>query len=98
MNKPFLQKYEKPKKLSQYPVGTSFQAGHLITKNAGWRNDKPVINVEQCSNCLQCYMYCPDGVIYKEESHVAIDYDFCKGCAICTTVCKFGAIHMEKEV
>ncbi len=97
MSKPFLQQYNKLKKLSEYPVGTSFRAGHLVTKNAGWRNEKPVINLQKCTNCLQCYLYCPDGVIFKSENKVSIDYDFCKGCGICPTVCKFGAIHMERE-
>jgi len=98
MNKPYLQDYQKPQKLSGYPQGTVFTAGHLVTKNAGWRNMKPVIAPEKCKNCLQCYMYCPDGVIFKSDNGLQIDYDFCKGCGICSKVCSFGAISMEREV
>lgn len=97
MSKPYLREYKKPKKISDYPVGTCFEAGYLVTKNAGWRNIRPVINCDKCIGCLQCYMYCPDGVIRKEDGKVAVDYDFCKGCGVCAKVCKLGAITMEVE-
>ncbi len=82
---------------------TCFSAGHLIDKNAGWRNMRPVVDRAKCVGCLQCYLYCPDGTVFKAPSsdgkiHVAIDYDFCKGCGMCVRACKFGAIHMEPEV
>ena len=76
-------------------VGSS--PANLVTKNAGWRNKRPVINSQKCVGCLRCYMYCPDGVIYKKDGKVDIDYDFCKGCGICRKVCKIGAIEMEAE-
>lgn len=98
MSKPYLRDYKKPERLADYPLGTCYEAGHLVTKNAGWRNICPKINDEKCVNCLQCYLYCPDGVIYKKENGIAIDYDFCKGCGICAKICRFGAIVMENEV
>ena len=58
----------------------------------------------------RCYLYCPDGTIYKTGATkdelaqerpgftaVAIDYDFCKGCGICAKVCRFDAIAMIPE-
>lgn len=81
----------------EIPDTTSFEAGYLVTKNAGWRNIRPVINKDKCVGCLQCYLYCPDGVIYKKDGKVDIDYDFCKGCGICRKICKVGAIAMEAE-
>ena len=95
--KPELQEYKKPEKLSEYPNATCYKAGHLVTKNAGWRNKKPVINCEKCKGCFRCYMYCPDGAICRESGKVAIDYDFCKGCGICAKTCPFHAIKMEDE-
>lgn len=94
--KPFLRETI-PRSLSEIPDATAYDAGYLVTKNAGWRNIRPIIDVEKCVGCLQCYLYCPDGVIYKDDSKVAVDYDFCKGCGICKKICKVNAIRMEAE-
>jgi pyruvate ferredoxin oxidoreductase delta subunit len=95
--KPSLKTFNKPSHISELPNGTYFEAGHLVSKNAGWRIKRPVIEVDKCKGCLQCYLYCPDGVIGKADGKVAIDYDFCKGCGICVKACKFNAIEMEEE-
>ena len=73
---PYLRKHV-PEQLSEIPDSTSYEAGYLVTKNAGWRNVRPVIIADKCAGCLQCYLYCPDGVIFRSGSKVAIDYDFC---------------------
>ncbi|WP_114601401.1 4Fe-4S binding protein [Gordonibacter sp. 28C] len=44
---------------------TCFEAGYLTMTNAGWRNVRPVVDLAACTGCLQCYMYCPDGTVYK---------------------------------
>ena len=44
---------------------TCFEAGYLAAKNAGWRNVRPVIDATACTGCLLCYLYCPDGTVYK---------------------------------
>jgi pyruvate ferredoxin oxidoreductase delta subunit len=94
--KPYLRE-QVPKNLSDIPETTAYEAGYLVTKNAGWRNSRPVINEDKCVGCLMCYLYCPDGVIYRTDDKVSIDYDFCKGCGICKKICKLGAIEMEAE-
>jgi len=94
--KPYLREHF-PKKLSDIPDTPSYDAGYLVTKNAGWRNARPVIDADKCVGCLQCYLHCPDGVIYRTAGKVAIDYDFCKGCGICKKMCRLGAIGMEAE-
>jgi pyruvate ferredoxin oxidoreductase delta subunit len=98
MNRPTITKYNRPEHIRDYPTGTNYPAGHLVDKNAGWRTFRPVIDKETCVNCLVCYLICPDGVIFKSEDKVDIDYDFCKGCGVCANECKVGAIKMEKEV
>lgn len=86
---------------------TCFQGGFLVSKNAGWRSMRPVIDHTACTMCLTCYMMCPDGTIYKEyvegdganarPDAIAIDYDFCKGCGICAKVCPAQCIAMVEE-
>ena len=83
---------------------TCFEAGHLVSKNAGWRSMRPVLDEAACTRCLLCYMQCPDGTIYKvadEDARggirLAVDYDFCKGCGVCAKACRCGAISMVPE-
>lgn len=79
------------------PENTVFEAGYLVTENSGWRNIRPVVNHEKCTGCMQCYLYCPDGVISIENKKAVVDYKFCKGCGICSKICRTGAIEMEAE-
>lgn len=79
------------------PEATCYEAGYLVTKNAGWRSIRPVIDVQKCVGCYQCYLYCPDGVIRIENGKAVVDLDFCKGCGICQKTCRIGAIEMEAE-
>lgn len=58
---------------AEYARATCYQAGHLVTKNAGWRSVRPLLNLDACTKCLQCYLYCPDGTVYKDRSAVAVD-------------------------
>lgn len=88
-----------------YAQDTCFEGGFITQKNAGWRNVRPSVDAEKCTGCLQCYLYCPDGTIFKRETGeakpkpaIAFDYDFCKGCGVCASVCKFAAITMVSEV
>lgn len=97
MIKPLLKDYKKPQRLSAYPLGTSFEAGHLVSENSGWRTQKPVYNHESCTQCKQCYLYCPEGVINFMDKNINIDYQFCKGCGICAKICKKSSIRMEVE-
>ena len=83
---------------------TCFEAGHLVSKNAGWRSVRPVLDEAACTRCLLCYMQCPDGTIYKVADEdvrggirLAVDYDFCKGCGVCAKACRCGAISMVPE-
>jgi pyruvate ferredoxin oxidoreductase delta subunit len=46
---------------------------------------------------MMCYLFCPEGAIYKKDDFLVIDYDFCKGCGICDYECKSKAIAMVPE-
>lgn len=76
--KPYLRDFV-PQNLEDIPEATAYEAGYLVTKNAGWRNVRPVIDNTKCVGCLQCYLYCPDGVIFQDDNKVDVDYNFCKG-------------------
>ena len=98
MNRPEVKKFVKPRHISEYPCGPCYEAGHLVTENAGWRTEKPVLAEEACVGCLYCYLCCPEGVLFKKPNgKVDIDYAFCKGCGICARVCGKKAIQMVRE-
>ena len=87
----------------EYAHTTCWEGGYLVSKNAGWRQVRPVVDAERCTGCLVCYMQCPDGTIYKSTEAaeggcpVGIDLDFCKGCGVCAKGCKAQAIAMVPE-
>ncbi|MBM4241428.1 MAG: pyruvate synthase [Euryarchaeota archaeon] len=64
------------------------------TKTGSWRTFKPIIDMDKCIDCENCYLFCPEGCINKEYE---IDYDYCKGCGICATECPVKAVKMERE-
>ena len=89
---------------ADYAATTTFEAGYLTSKNAGWRLVRPVIDAQKCTGCLQCYLACPDGTIRKVpegeqgfEGAVFVDLDWCKGCGVCAKACRVGAIDMQPE-
>lgn len=61
-----------------------------------WRVDTPIVDLEQCKQCLLCVPVCPDSCIpVKNGVRGDFDYDHCKGCGICEKACPFGAITMK---
>jgi pyruvate ferredoxin oxidoreductase delta subunit len=66
-----------------------------------WRSDRPVWDADKCTNCSQCWLFCPDMSIKLDDDGkmTGIDYDYCKGCGLCASVCppKAGAIEMVPE-
>jgi len=96
--KPVLKTFKTPEDISEYPTGPSFESGHLVSKNAGWRTFRPLVDEEKCIGCFRCYLLCPDGTVSKKDNgKVEIDYDFCKGCGVCAHECPVSAITMIKE-
>lgn len=51
----------------------------------------------RCTECDNCYIYCPDVAIAKKEGGFEIDYYFCKGCGVCTLECPRSAMQMIEE-
>lgn len=76
-----------------------FEAGNTSKRSvASWRSHRPLIERSLCTNCLICWIYCPEPAIYLDDSGVVqIDYDHCKGCGICSEECPRKAIKMVVE-
>lgn len=81
------------------PVGYVCDGGtaeQYIT--GGWRSKRPVWDKNSCTNCMMCWIVCPDSsIIVKDEKMTGIDYDHCKGCGICVHECKFDCLKLVKE-
>jgi Pyruvate/2-oxoacid:ferredoxin oxidoreductase delta subunit len=39
---------------------------------SGWRVKRPVINEAKCTNCLICWIYCPEPAIVRHEAAAAL--------------------------
>jgi 2-oxoacid:acceptor oxidoreductase gamma subunit (pyruvate/2-ketoisovalerate family) len=48
-----------------------------------------------CTRCDTCLVYCPEGIIRRQDGDYAVDYTFCKGCGICVTECPRSAMEMR---
>ena len=70
-------------------------------KTGTWRTARPVVNYDKCTDCLLCWLFCPDSVIDRVvvdgRERVVIDYEYCKGCGVCVDVCPVKAIEMVGE-
>ena len=62
---------------AEFAHSTCFEGGYLTVKNAGWRNIRPVIDAAVCTGYLQCYLYCPDGAVYKTSRSDAVNEGSC---------------------
>jgi len=79
--------------------GLVCDAGSSVEYETGaWRALRPVIDLERCTHCMFCWIYCPDGAIQVENSKVVgIDLKHCKGCGICAKECPRKVITMVDE-
>jgi 2-oxoacid:acceptor oxidoreductase delta subunit (pyruvate/2-ketoisovalerate family) len=79
--------------------GLVLEPGSAIEYETGtWRAFRPIIELEKCTHCMFCWIYCPDGAILVEDSKVkGIDLKHCKGCGICAQECPRKVITMMEE-
>ncbi len=47
-----------------------------------------------CFQCDNCWHYCPDAAVIKQDAGYEVDNDYCKGCGICAQECPCGHIDM----
>jgi pyruvate ferredoxin oxidoreductase delta subunit len=86
----------------ELPIGGLILEGgnSMEYETGGWRSYRPIRDKEKCTNCLICWIYCPDSAILVEnEKVVGFDLRYCKGCGICAKECppKIQAIKMVVE-
>ncbi len=81
---------------NQFPTVAEVPIGGVIPSNGNtvfyktgsWRTQRPIFNDNVCTDCLLCWLHCPDDSIILEEGKVVgIDADHCKGCGICAAEC-----------
>jgi pyruvate ferredoxin oxidoreductase delta subunit len=87
-------------KPEEHPLGASIpQAGTSEVYRTGtWRTFRPEIDFTKCTQCLFCFIFCPDSSIEVEDARVVgVDLDHCKGCGICAAECPRSAISMVEE-
>jgi pyruvate ferredoxin oxidoreductase delta subunit len=77
------------------------QPGNAVEYHTGgWRSVRPVRRDDDCINCLQCWIYCPDDAIpCKDQTIKGLPYDLdhCKGCGVCADICPVKCIDMKPE-
>lgn len=63
--------------------GLIVDAGNAAEYDTGdWRAFRPVVDAEECTDCMFCWLYCPDvSIIVEDGAMGGIDYEHCKGCA-----------------
>jgi len=78
-------------------VGPHWVAGNTPLNVGSYTRIKPRIDLSQCSGCLLCFVYCPDGAISVTDDGkgVRVDFNLCKACGICAYECPKKAIKME---
>lgn len=84
----------------EIPIGGLItEAGNTEDYETGsWRSHRPIVDMDRCSHCMICWVYCPDSSIMVKDGKLAgIDYAHCKGCGICAHECPRKAITMVEE-
>ncbi|MHA1883537.1 MAG: 4Fe-4S binding protein [Promethearchaeota archaeon] len=93
--RPKLQDYKNWEELPPIPISLPIDGS--IGSTGDWRTFRPVIK-EGCNQCGICWMYCPEGVISRQEDGTFdIELEYCKGCGICAKECPSNSIEMIRE-
>ena len=81
------------------PAGLITKAGNAKEYyTGGWRTFIPLVDKKKCTNCMICWIMCPDSAIIAENGNMeGFDYDHCKGCGICKEVCPVKCITQIRE-
>ena len=73
--------------------------GNSPARHTGsWRQFRPVLQPEKCTQCWLCFVWCPEAAIALDDNeYPVVDYDVCKGCLLCAHECPTHAFNVEEE-
>lgn len=70
----------------------------MLRDRAKWADYKPIIDYDNCTKCMICYVYCPDSAYtIDSRGYPIVNYDACKGCDICQTECPVKVITLVRR-
>jgi 2-oxoacid:acceptor oxidoreductase delta subunit (pyruvate/2-ketoisovalerate family) len=89
----------KEKGWKDLPIGGVCTKSSVGFLTGDWKTYMPVRDLNKCTLCLTCAMFCPEGAIKMspDKSQIWFDMSFCKGCGICANECPTKAITMKME-
>ncbi|MCS7258350.1 MAG: NAD(P)-binding protein [candidate division WOR-3 bacterium] len=88
----------KAKELSLSARKGSFKEIHLgFSENESIKEAERCFSCGVCNKCDNCYVFCPDLAVIRDNYEYEIDYDFCKGCGVCAYECPRKAITMIED-
>ncbi|UCH56696.1 MAG: 2-oxoacid:acceptor oxidoreductase family protein [Candidatus Bathyarchaeota archaeon] len=95
--------YERVSEVKQAPIKEATTVkrdihvgGYGVLKDvSSWRVFTPKINLDKCTSCKSCWLFCPETAIKWVENKPEIEYHKCKGCGICVNECPVDAIEFE---
>lgn len=77
-------------------VGPHWVAGNTPINVGSYTRVKPKVDLSQCTGCLLCFVFCPDGAIsFHGDKKPVVDFNLCKSCGICVHECPKKAIEMS---
>jgi 2-oxoacid:acceptor oxidoreductase gamma subunit (pyruvate/2-ketoisovalerate family)/2-oxoacid:acceptor oxidoreductase delta subunit (pyruvate/2-ketoisovalerate family) len=72
--------------------------GYGVLKDvSSWRVFTPRIDLDKCTGCKSCWLFCPETAIKWVDDGPEIEYRKCKGCGVCVNECPVKAIEFVRE-
>jgi Pyruvate/2-oxoacid:ferredoxin oxidoreductase delta subunit len=71
--------------------------GNIASFNKAIEEASRCFSCGVCSQCDNCYNFCPDLAVVKTSDGYQVNLDYCKGCGICANECPGGALTMEER-
>ena len=82
------------------PISPWLPKDHSLKNRTGlWATHHPKLEKDKCihPDCVDCWIFCPDGCISYKNDRTIINLRYCKGCGICSKICPENAIKMVKK-